>query len=50
LLTPVLKPLVLGSLRKYRPVEAVSVAHFMVKVAREEPVSGVHIYESNVID
>jgi len=49
LLTPVLKPLMLGSLKKYRPVQAESVALFMVKVAHEEPVSGVHIYESDII-
>ena len=48
-LTPVLKPFLLGSLKKYVPVEAESVAHFMVKVAMEQPISGVHIYESNLI-
>ncbi len=48
-LTPILKPLMLGSLKKYRPVQAESVAEFMVKVAREEPVSGVHVYESDLI-
>ncbi len=48
--TPVLKPLMIGSLKKYRPVQAESVAEFMVKVAREEPVSGVHVYESDMID
>lgn len=49
LLTPVLKPLMFGSLKKYRPVQAESVAKFMVGIAHEEPVSGVHIYESNMI-
>ena len=49
LLTPILKPLMIGSLKKYRPVEAESVAKFMVKVAQEEPISGVHIYESDMI-
>ena len=49
LLTPMLKPLMIGSLKKYRPVEAESVAKFMVKVAQEEPISGVHIYESDMI-
>ena len=49
LLTPVLKPFLIGSLKKYRPVEAESVAHFMVKVAHEELVSGIHVYESDLI-
>ncbi len=49
MLTPVLKPLMLGSLKKYAPVEAESVAHFMVTVAMEQPISGVHVYESNQI-
>lgn len=49
LLTPVLKPLMFGSLKEYRPVQAESVAKFMVGIAHEEPVSGVHIYESNMI-
>jgi len=49
LLAPVLKPLMMGSLKKYRPVQAKSVAEFMVKVAHEEPVSGVHVYESDLI-
>lgn len=49
LLTPVLKPFLLGSLKKYRPVEAESVARFMVKIGSEELTLGVHIYESNMI-
>lgn len=49
LLTPVLKPFLLGSLKKYRPVEAKSVARFMVKIGNEELTPGVHIYESNNI-
>ncbi len=49
LLTPVLKPLMLGFLKKYAPVEAESVAKFMVKVAMEQPISGVHVYESDMI-
>jgi uncharacterized protein YbjT (DUF2867 family) len=48
-LTPVLKPLMMGSLRKYRPVQAESVALFMVKMAHEEPLAGVHVYESSLI-
>jgi uncharacterized protein YbjT (DUF2867 family) len=49
LLTPVLKPLMFGSLKKYRPVQAESVAKFMVGIAHEEPVTGVHVYESHMI-
>lgn len=49
-LTPVLKPLMVGSLRKYSPVEAKSVAEFMVKVAQEQPMSGVYVYESDMIN
>jgi uncharacterized protein YbjT (DUF2867 family) len=49
LLTPVLKLFMMGSLKKYRPVQAESVARFMVKVAHEEPVSGVNLYESDMI-
>ena len=49
ILTPVLKPFLIGSLKKYAPVEAESVAHFMVKVATEQPISGVHVYESDMI-
>ena len=49
ILTPLLKPILLGSLKKYRPVEAEKVAQFMVKVAREKSVVGVHVYESDVI-
>lgn len=49
LLTPVLKLFLIGSLKKYAPVEAESVAQFMVKTAHEEPVSGVHVYESDMI-
>lgn len=48
-LTPVLKPFLMGSLKKYRPVQAESVAEFMVKVAMEKPVAGVHVYESDMI-
>jgi hypothetical protein len=48
-LTPILKPLMLGSLKKYRPVEAEKVAQFMVQVAHQLPVSGTHFYESNQI-
>ena len=50
LLIPLLKPFLLGALKKYRPVEAEKVAQFMVKIARDEPIAGVIIYESNVIE
>ena len=50
LLAPVLKPLMLGPLTKYRPIQAESVAQFMVKVAHKEPASGVDVYESDMID
>ena len=49
LLSPLWKLLLLGSLVKYRPVEAESVARFMVKVAQELPSSGIHVYESDMI-
>lgn len=49
LLTPVLKPFLLGSLKKYRPIEAESVAEFMVKIGGQEPTLGAHIYQSNLI-
>jgi len=49
LLTPVLKPFLMGSLKKYKPIEANKVAGFMVKTGNEEPASGVHIYESDQI-
>ncbi len=49
ILTPVVKPFLMGSLRKYAPIEAEKVAQFMVKVAQEEPISGVFTYESNQI-
>lgn len=50
ILTPLLKPILLGSLKKYRPIEAEKVAQFMVKVACQEPIAGVHIYESHLIE
>lgn len=50
LLTPILKPFMLGALKKYRPVQAESVARFMVEVAHEQPVSGLHVYESDMIE
>lgn len=49
ILTPLLKPFLFGSLKKYSPVEAESVAKFMVKVAHYQSVSGVHVYESSQI-
>ena len=50
MMTPLLKPFLQGALKKYRPVEAEKVAQFMVKVAREEPIVGVHVYESDIIN
>lgn len=49
LLAPALKPFMIGPLKKYRPIQAASVAQFMVKVSHEEPFSGVHFYESDCI-
>ncbi len=50
LLAPILKLFLRGSLKKYCPVQAKSVADFMVKVAHEEPITGVHVYESDMIN
>jgi len=47
LLTPLLKPFLFGSLKKYKPVEAELVAQFIVKIAYDQPLSGVYIYESD---
>lgn len=47
LLYPVLKCFLIGGLKKYRPVEAHSVADFMVQLASVKPISGTHIYESD---
>ncbi len=49
ILTPLMKPFLLGSLKKYRPLEAESVARFMVKIGGQDLTPGVHIYESNMI-
>ena len=48
-LNPLWKTLLIGSLKKFRPVEAEKVARFMVKVAHRQPISGVHVYESDLI-
>ncbi len=50
ILTPLLKLILLGPLKKYRPVGAQKVAQFMVQAARKELVLGVHVYESNQIE
>ena len=50
LLSPLLNPLMVGPLKKYRPVEARRVANFMVKTARSGPLSGVHVYESDMMN
>ncbi len=49
MLTPLLNLFLLGSLKKYRPVEARSVARFMVRLAHEEPGSTILLYESDQI-
>jgi uncharacterized protein YbjT (DUF2867 family) len=50
LMSPFWKLLLVGSLKKYRPVDADAVARFMVKVAKDEPIAGVHVYENNTIE
>jgi uncharacterized protein YbjT (DUF2867 family) len=50
MMSPLWKLLLVGSLKKYRPVEADAVARFMVNAAKEEPVDGVHVYESDKIE
>lgn len=49
ILTPIMKPFLRGSLKKYSPIDAKAVAGFMVTSAFESPVSGVYIYESDII-
>ena len=49
LLTPMLQLFLHGPLKKYQPVQAESVARFMVKVAQKETSSGIHVYESDMI-
>ena len=49
LMSPLLRLLLVGSLKKYRAVESEAVARFMVKITHEGPVSGVHVYESDKI-
>lgn len=49
LLTPVLKPFMMGSLKKYSPIEAKKVAEFMVKITKDYPESRTNVYESNQI-
>jgi uncharacterized protein YbjT (DUF2867 family) len=49
LMSPFWKLFLVGSLKKYAPVEAEAVARFMVKVAHDEPVLGTHIYENDQI-
>lgn len=46
LTSAVWKHLLVGSLKNYRPVEAKAVARFMVKVAHEEQVLGMHVYDN----
>jgi uncharacterized protein YbjT (DUF2867 family) len=49
LMSPLWKLMLVGALKKYCPVQADAVARFMVKVAHNEPIAGVHVYESNQI-
>lgn len=49
IMSPLLKYILLGRMKKYRPVEAESVAHFMVKIAIENTSPGVHVYESDLL-
>ncbi|MFT5731003.1 MAG: hypothetical protein ACI8PB_005196 [Desulforhopalus sp.] len=49
ILTPLLKHILIGGMKKYRPVEAQSVADFMVMIAGEMPDAGIHIYESDML-
>ncbi|MBU1565081.1 MAG: oxidoreductase [Proteobacteria bacterium] len=49
IMSPFWKLFLVGSLKKYCPVKADAVARFMVKVAHEEPIDGVYVYESNQI-
>ena len=49
IIAPILSPLLFGPMKKYRPVEAQSVARFMVRVANKQPRLGNHIYESDVL-
>ena len=46
LLTPLIKPFLLGSLKKYTPIEAEKVGRFMVSIAGEIA-DGVFVYESD---
>jgi uncharacterized protein YbjT (DUF2867 family) len=50
LMSPLWNLLLVGRMKKYRPVEADLVARFMVKVAKEEPIDGVHVYENDQIE
>lgn len=47
MLAPLLQCVLFGRMKQYRPVEATSVAKFMVKIASGAPHAGVHIYESD---
>jgi uncharacterized protein YbjT (DUF2867 family) len=49
MMSPFWKLFLFGSLKKYRPIQAEHVARFMVKVAHEQPVSGIHVYDSDMI-
>lgn len=48
-ISPVIKPLLRGRLKKYRPIKAQTVASFMAGLAVKEPLKTINIYESNDI-
>ncbi|MBS4213586.1 MULTISPECIES: oxidoreductase [Neobacillus] len=47
-LSSILSPLFLGTLKKYKPVHAETVAGAMIRIA-QKGTSGIHVYESNQI-
>jgi uncharacterized protein YbjT (DUF2867 family) len=49
IVSPILSPLLFGPMKKYRPVEAETVAKFMVAIANKQPRLGNYIYESDVL-
>lgn len=49
IVAPILSPFLFGPMKRYEPVEAQSVARFMVRIANEQPRLGNQIYESDVL-
>ena len=47
-LTPLFHILLVGSLKKYRPIKAAQVAHAMLELA-QQPRTGVHVFESDAL-